>query len=91
MFLHLTLVPLYTQLTYGFRYLPVMISRIMLSMRKAADSPQNAWSLAGPHANCPDPRGANLLDSRKVASCIGDDVPLDTYRVIDGHPVKTDY
>ena len=30
----------------GFRYLPVMIGRIMLSLRKAAGSQQGNWSLA---------------------------------------------
>ena len=33
----------------GVRYIPVMISRIMLSLRKAADSQhQKGWSLGGP-------------------------------------------
>jgi len=35
-------------------YLPVMVSRIMLSLKKAADLQQNPWSLADPTANGAD-------------------------------------
>ena len=38
-------------LTVGFRFLPVMVGRIMLSLRKAADRPLGNWSLAEFSAN----------------------------------------
>ena len=34
--------------TINFRYFPVMVSRMMLSLRKAADPGQGDWSLADP-------------------------------------------
>ena len=30
----------------GFRFIPLMVSRIMLSLKKAADLSQTCWSLA---------------------------------------------
>ena len=39
------------RLTAGFRFLPVMISRIMLSLRKAADLEQGNLSLGGSSTN----------------------------------------
>ena len=37
--------------TVSFRYLPVMVSRIMISLRKAADPQRGDWSLVDPAAN----------------------------------------
>jgi hypothetical protein len=68
-----------------------MISRIMLSMRKAADSPQSAWSLVDPPGHGLDPRvGISSFASQGISYCREDDVPLDTYRVTDGDSVRMD-
>ena len=80
--------PLLIQITdFRFSYLPVMISRIMLSMRKAATSPQSAWSLVEPPTIVLDPRGVDVLNSQRV-SYRGDEVPLDAYRIVDDDSVK---
>ena len=58
------------------RYLPVMISRIILSLRKAADEQQNGFSLPTTSGI-----GAGLEFFRPPgASTVGeDDIPLHTY------------
>ena len=62
----------------GCSYLPVMISRLMLSLKKAADSQQNGWTLGEPSVN------GNNLQSIKFyrppqATTFGDDILLDTH------------
>ncbi|KAF9790730.1 hypothetical protein BJ322DRAFT_409972 [Thelephora terrestris] len=61
-------------------FLPVMISRIMLSLKKAADSQRNGWSLGEPSAS-----GAGLpamrffSPQRDLGRKDSDQIPLDTY------------
>lgn len=50
---------LFNHLTTSFRFLPVMISRIVLSLRKAVDPQRDAW----PHAE--SPRNSGTLCSMK--------------------------
>jgi len=60
-------------------YLPVMVSRIMLSLKKAADSHQTGWSLAEPTANATDLRSMKFFRPAKGANGKrDDDIPLDT-------------
>ena len=62
-----------------YRYLPVMISRIILSLRKAADSRQKGWSLAQPNTNSANPRSMKFFRPAKSAIWKKDDnIPLDT-------------
>jgi len=62
-------------------YLPVMISRIMLSLRKAADLQQNAWSLAEPTADDTDFQNIRFFrpERRTDGASQSDDVLLDTF------------
>ena len=70
-------------LTFCLSYLPVMISRIMLSLKKAGRSPQSNWALVDRPSTYPDPRDASgFSDSRRMSKAKGGDVPLDTYRVL---------
>ncbi|KAF9790805.1 hypothetical protein BJ322DRAFT_1170204 [Thelephora terrestris] len=61
-------------------FLPVMISRIMLSLKKAADSQRNDWSLGEPSAS-----GAGLSamkfsrPRRGLGRMDSDEIPLGTY------------
>jgi len=60
-------------------YIPLMISRIMLSLRKAANMPQEAWSLMGPATHATDFRSIKFFHPRKVTTeRSGDEIPLDT-------------
>ena len=63
-----------------FRYLPVMISRIMLSLKKAADPQQEAWTLMAPNAAGPNPQGMQFFRPRRDANGRQlEIIPLDTY------------
>ena len=56
-----------------------MISRIILSLRKAADSHQKGWSLAGSTANGTHLRSMKFFRPAKGANGNkDDDVPLET-------------
>ena len=57
-----------------------MISRIMLSLRKAADQKAGTWSLGGPPANSTNLPTMDFVRPRQSGTNImGDgDVPLDT-------------
>ena len=44
----------------GLRYLPVMVSRTVLSLRKAAKSPHNTWPLLTPFPEGTDLQGVEL-------------------------------
>jgi hypothetical protein len=53
----------------GFvRYLPVMISRIMLSLKKAADSQQKAWTLTEPTMTGPSFQNLKFFKPRRAAN-----------------------
>lgn len=60
-------------------YLPVMISRLMLSLKKAADSQQGLWSLTEPPTNVIKFKNAKLLRSQVDTHRREDGIPLDTY------------
>ena len=60
----------------GVRYLPVMISRIMLSLRKAVDKQQNGWSLAMTKGTG---AGLEFFQPRSASSVREDGIPLHTY------------
>ena len=51
----------FRRVTLGFRFFPVMTSRIILSLKKAMDPQQDGWSLAGP------PRNSRALPSMNFA------------------------
>lgn len=56
-----------------------MISRIMLSLKKAADSQQKGWALSEPTVNATDFQSLMFLRPANGANGIrNDDVPLDT-------------
>ena len=61
-----------------FRYLPVMVSRLMLSLKKAAGS-QVAWSLAEPSVNNPNLETISFFHSREDTSKRDDGILLNTY------------
>lgn len=66
-----------------------MISRIILSLRKAAGGPpQGGLFLVEPPTN-PDSRGTNTFYPRGASRSRGEDVPLDTYRVVGGDSATT--
>ena len=69
----------------GFRYLPVMISRIMLSLKEAADFEQEDWSLGGLSTNGNDLQSIKFFRPRVGASSGEDGIPLDTY--LESHVV----
>lgn len=58
--LHLTYAFSFKWLTSGFRYIPVMISRVILSLKKAAASPENCRLLVQPTANETSPRNVQV-------------------------------
>ena len=62
----------------GFRYMPLMISRLMLSLRKAADPALAIWTSAGQTMD-----DAVFLDALKFASPKGlkeeDTVSFDSF------------
>jgi len=60
-------------------FLPVMISRIMLSLRKAADSRQGDWSLLTTPTGSDLPRGVMIFRTRKGTNEREGDIPLDTF------------
>jgi len=64
-------------------YLPVMISRIMLSLRRAADPLEGGWSLGE--------LSTNNLYFRSMPKGPGEgDIPLDTYQVSDDPPRRNE-
>jgi hypothetical protein len=65
--------------TAGSRYIPLMISRIMLSLRKAANSSLDVWSLTEPPTNATSFHSITFFRPRKVTSGRGDDIPLSAY------------
>ena len=56
-----------------------MISRLMLSLKKAADSQQGGWSLAAPTTVGENFQSAKFYNSQKDTDRREDDIPLDTY------------
>ena len=62
----------------GLRYLPVMISRIMLSLRKAADSQQNGWTLGASSMIGTSQPSMRFFNSRTGPNWKGEEIPLDT-------------
>ena len=63
----------------GFRYPPVMISRMILSLRMAADSRQGVRSLGGPTANGTNLTEIKFVRPRRSANRRESDIPLDVY------------
>ncbi|KAF9790731.1 hypothetical protein BJ322DRAFT_1104380 [Thelephora terrestris] len=61
-------------------FLPVMISRIMLSLKKAADSQRNGWSLGEPSTNGVGLSAIKFSSPRRGLFREGsDEIPLDTF------------
>ena len=56
-----------------------MISRIMLSLRKAADSRQQDWSLLMPPTESDIPRGVMISRSQRGTNEREDGIPLETF------------
>ena len=72
--------PAFNRPTSNIRYLPVMISRIMLSLRKAADSqPAGDWSLGVQTTTEVDFRGMEFFRPWGGSNGREDCIPLDTY------------
>jgi len=68
------------QVTDGrFRYLSVMISRLMLSLKKAAASHQGDWSLVESSTNGNNFQSIKFFHTRKGTNGKEDDIALDTY------------
>ena len=57
----------------------MMVSRIMLSLREAADSPQGFWSLVAPSTTITDLQSIQFFRPSKGMHGKRDDVPLDTF------------
>ena len=57
-----------------------MISRIMLSMKKAAYSPQKDWPVVEQPASGTNFHSINFFRPQRVSNERGDNIPLDTYR-----------
>ena len=70
------------QLTVGFRCIPIMISRIILSLRKAADLSQDGWNITGQRTDGNAPRSMLVFSSFpwRGRNDTGDSAPLDTLR-----------
>jgi len=58
-------------------YLPIMISRIMISLRKAADSPHDVWSLMEPTTNVTNFQSIRFFPQRTATG--EDGMPLETF------------
>ena len=56
-----------------------MISRIMLSLKKVADSQLRGWSLGEPSTNGRDFRSIKFFRPRVAANSEEDSIPLDAY------------
>lgn len=56
-----------------------MISRMMLSLRKAADPERNDWSLGEPSSNLSQLQSIKFFSPRWGTTGRGDDITLDTY------------
>lgn len=56
-----------------------MISRIMLSLKKAADLQQKIWTLTEPTATGPGFQPLKFFKPRRDANEGQGDIPLDTY------------
>lgn len=61
-------------------YLPLMISRIMLSLKKASHLPQNCWSLVGPTTNGAGLRSMEFRRPRRGIDARADGIQLGAYR-----------
>lgn len=60
-------------------YFPVMVSRMMLSLRKAADPELNDWSLGQPPTTSSNLQSISFFRPRRGTTRGGDDVLLDTH------------
>jgi len=60
-------------------YLPVMISRIMLSLRKAAGTQEDTWSLMGPISTGANFQSIQFLSTQRGTTWREDDIPLETF------------
>ena len=70
------------QTTNGrFRFLPVMISRLMLSLQKAGDAERHGWVIGGPSLNSIPVQNVRLsYGQRRTGTTVGEgDIPLNTY------------
>ena len=56
-----------------------MISRIMLSLKKAADSQQKPWTLTQPSMAGSNFQSAKFANTQQDPNERQDDIPLDTY------------
>ena len=54
-----------------------MISRLMLSLKKTADSQQNGWSLGEPSVNATNLQSIKFFRPPRVIT-VDDDIPLET-------------
>ena len=57
----------------------MMISRIMVSLKRAADSQQRAWSLTDPTVTGPNLQSMKFFKPRGNTDERQHDIPLDTY------------
>ena len=64
-----------------FRYLPVMISRLMLSLQKAGDAERHGWVIGGPSLNSIPVQNMRIsYGPRRAGATVGEgDIPLKTY------------
>jgi len=60
-------------------FLPVMISRIMFSLKKAADSQNKPWTLTEPAVVGPNFQRGRPLIPRRRTNEMQNDIPLETY------------
>ncbi|KAF9780868.1 hypothetical protein BJ322DRAFT_285988 [Thelephora terrestris] len=60
-------------------FLPVMVSRLMLSLRKAAHPQQNSPAPAGPRAGIRSLQSLRFFRPRRSTNPVEYDIPLDTY------------
>jgi len=59
--------------------LSVMVSRTLLSLRKAANSPHDTWSLVAQFPDCPGPQGTDPSRLQGGATWREDNIALDTH------------
>lgn len=75
----LILHPFFKQLAAHFRYLPVMISRMILSLRKAVDPQQKGLSLQEPATNMTNLSDIRFFRPRRDTNGRKSEMPLDIY------------
>lgn len=68
---------MFKRLTAVLSYLPVMISRMMLSLRKAADPRKQVWSLAEQTEDGGNVQNMSFVRPRSSPEARQDDMPLD--------------